>query len=505
MRKPDRPEDDVIPELDNPFLPARGLTQGAPESTMGWVVFFDPLLAALNKVQKYPFYIRQRGSHLAEQDPTCYADDLHLIASCRECTVECNKVISAFAAMFGIKFAPKKLRAITTAKEPGVMILYDWEWKEICHPFGTVEESIKSLGLTYNLRYDWGDQFDELLARFKAVGVVLRRKHASTMTRGILQKSSSTSKIGYTAQFSPFTKEQHQLLSAALVSPLREQKAIGSRIATNVMINEQMGGFMPDIHKTVQLAKSRLVTQAMKLGGATARSINGLLARAARRGYLDPTATSARIVVQSKIRIKGRATYHWWAHSLVEYRESGGDSMVLTELVSNPVQHVSTVLSDLSTDAEDFLENFDITYIEELIELTGAGTELSPRVVPWIANKLSPPAYEIKARVEEWLERHRTEPLWTIPVVRDQMFCLPNGHYFLVAGIIPTGEISGRYFYHTRKRGRTYGPDGTLFLKPDWRPSFSSQPRGSGWDTLLPPDGLAAAHRVLVIRSPGRR
>jgi hypothetical protein len=85
------------------------------------------------------------------------------------------------------------------------------------------------------------------------------------------------------------------------------------------------------------------------------------------------------------------------------------------------------------------------------------------------------------------------------------MFRFPNGHYFLIAGIIPTGEISGRYFYHTRKRGRTYGPDGTLFLKPeDWRPSFSSQQRGSGWDTLLPPDGLAAAHRVLVIRSPGQ-
>jgi hypothetical protein len=118
--------------------------------------------------------------------------------------------------MFGIKFVPKKLRAITTSKISGVMILYDWEWKEIRHPFGTVDESIKSLGLTYNLRYDWSVQFDELLARFKAVGVVLRRRHASTMTRGILQKSSSTSNIGYTAQFSPFTKEQHQLLNAHL-------------------------------------------------------------------------------------------------------------------------------------------------------------------------------------------------------------------------------------------------------------------------------------------------
>jgi hypothetical protein len=236
------------------------------------------------------------------------------------------------------------------------------------------------------------------------------------MTRGILQKSSSTSKIGYTAQFSPFTKEQHQLLSAAVVSPLREQKAISSRIATNVLINEQMGGFMPDIHKTVQLAKSRLVTQAMKLGGATARSMNGLLARAARRGYLDPTVTSARIGVRSKIKIKGRATHQWWAHSLVDYGESGGDSIVLTELVPNPAQHVSTLLPGLSTSAEDFLENIDITYLEELIEHTGEGTELSPRVVPWIADNLSPPAYEIKAKVEEWLESHSNESLWNIPV-----------------------------------------------------------------------------------------
>jgi hypothetical protein len=84
------------------------------------------------------------------------------------------------------------------------------------------------------------------------------------------------------------------------------------------------------------------------------------------------------------------------------------------------------------------------------------------------------------------------------------MFRLPNGHYFLIAGVIPTGEISGRYFYHTLKRGRTYGPDGALFLKPYWRPSFSFQQRGSRSDTLLPPDGLAAAYRVLVIRCPGQ-
>jgi hypothetical protein len=160
------------------------------------MVFFDPLLKALNKVQKKnPFYVQSRGSKLGLQDPACYADDLHVFASCREATIEANKIISAFAAMFGIKFSPKKLRAIITKKKPGVMVLYDWEWKEIRHPFKDPDEYIKSLGLTYNLKNSWGTQFKELLVKFKELGAVLRRRHASTMTRALLQKSSSTSKI----------------------------------------------------------------------------------------------------------------------------------------------------------------------------------------------------------------------------------------------------------------------------------------------------------------------
>jgi hypothetical protein len=92
------------------------------------VIVIDLLLKALHAVQKqFPFYLRYRGSQLVEQDPVCYADDLQGLASCREDTIE------AFAAMFGIRFALKKLRAITTSPIPGVMILYHWDWNEIYH------------------------------------------------------------------------------------------------------------------------------------------------------------------------------------------------------------------------------------------------------------------------------------------------------------------------------------------------------------------------------------
>jgi hypothetical protein len=40
----------VYPITDNPWIPTRGGTQGDPLSTLGWVVFFDTLLTALNTV-----------------------------------------------------------------------------------------------------------------------------------------------------------------------------------------------------------------------------------------------------------------------------------------------------------------------------------------------------------------------------------------------------------------------------------------------------------------------
>ena len=118
------------------------------------------------------------------------------------------------------------------------------------------------------------------------------------MTRGLLQKSSSTSKILYTCQFAPYTTAQLDSLSAALASPLRQQKTIGTRLATTVLITEELGGFLPDIHRLVQQAKLRLIKQAFKQGEATERAMQSLLARAARRGFVDLSLTSGRIVLR---------------------------------------------------------------------------------------------------------------------------------------------------------------------------------------------------------------
>jgi hypothetical protein len=178
----------VDAETDNPWIPGRGGTQGDPLSTLGWVAFFDILLKALNVVQvKCPFYIRHSGSMLLPQRATCYADDTHGISPCREATDLSNCISSAFAGMFGIAFYPEKLQAITAAKVPGVMTLYDWNWTPITKVFGGVKAYITSLGVSYNLRGDTAELFDALRATLEGVAGILSRREASTMARTLSQ------------------------------------------------------------------------------------------------------------------------------------------------------------------------------------------------------------------------------------------------------------------------------------------------------------------------------
>jgi hypothetical protein len=72
-----------------------------------------------------------------------------------EATIKVNCIISAFAAMFGIEFAPVKLWAITTIDPPEDVVLYTRDWVPIVVPFGDAKAFITSLGITYNLKIFW--------------------------------------------------------------------------------------------------------------------------------------------------------------------------------------------------------------------------------------------------------------------------------------------------------------------------------------------------------------
>jgi hypothetical protein len=132
----------VVPATDYPWLSTRG-------GTLGLVVFFDILLTTLNEVQReFPLYVRHNGSTLVLQLPACYADDLNNISSCTESTTKTNCITSAFAGMFGVIFAPEKMRAITSHKVPGnLIIFYSQEWVQMVQPFGGMEIPMTTLGI----------------------------------------------------------------------------------------------------------------------------------------------------------------------------------------------------------------------------------------------------------------------------------------------------------------------------------------------------------------------
>jgi hypothetical protein len=197
----------VDPTTDNPWLPTRGGTQGDPLSTLGWVVFFDILLTALNEVQReFPFYVRHNGSTLILQLPMCYADDLHSVSSCRKATVKANCIISAFAAMFGIEFAPAKLRAVSSRTNPGDVVLYTRDWVPIVAPFGDKSAYIKSLGIKYNLFRDTAVLFAEMKAKLLSVAGTLGARKASTLARAMAQQVCTMPQIIYPLNFTPFPR-----------------------------------------------------------------------------------------------------------------------------------------------------------------------------------------------------------------------------------------------------------------------------------------------------------
>jgi hypothetical protein len=109
--------------------------------------------------------------------------------------------------------------------------------------------------------------------------------------------------------------------------------------------------------------------------------MQALLARAARRGYVDPTTTGGRITLQPQL--PGRVRQDWWAHSLVAFAQDSGDSLVLTKLEESPHQHITDTFPSLSTEALELLEMVDVAVVEELIEPSQHCDGLVP--IPWLA------------------------------------------------------------------------------------------------------------------------
>jgi hypothetical protein len=179
--------------------------------------------------------------------------------------VKANCIISAFAAMFGIEFAPEKLRAIKSG-EPGEITLYNREWVPFSQPFDDTESLMKSLGIFINLDLTWADQYSAMKIKLKKVAGMLGPRNASILAKAMAIGTSTIPQVLYPLQFYSFSRKQHSELSAILVRPRWSAKMVGSRIHKSILTNSLLGGFMADVHAMVQSAKARLFKGAMSEG-----------------------------------------------------------------------------------------------------------------------------------------------------------------------------------------------------------------------------------------------
>jgi hypothetical protein len=123
--------------------------------------------------------------------------------------------------MFGIGFAPAKLRAITTIDPSGNFVLYTREWVPIVVPFDDAKAFITSLGITYNLKRDTASISLALCKKLRGIAGVLGGRQASKMARAIAQNLYTLPQILYFLQFYCFSETQHITLTALLLKPLR--------------------------------------------------------------------------------------------------------------------------------------------------------------------------------------------------------------------------------------------------------------------------------------------
>jgi hypothetical protein len=137
-----------------------------------------------------------------------------------------------------------------------------------------------------------------------------------------------------------------------------------------------------------------LVKQILKVGGDTSRSMQCLLARAARSRFIDPTTTNARIVLRPQIQ--GMTRHDWWAHPLIAFGQKGGDMLVLTELEAGAPEQITTHLPRLSYDAHELLELLDVVFLVELY--VTSLVQAPPEVVTWLTSHSTPAATEISIK-----------------------------------------------------------------------------------------------------------
>jgi hypothetical protein len=263
--------------------------------------------------------------------------------------------------------------------------------------------------------------------------------------------------------------------------------------------------------------RCRLFDLAMAEGGDTRRDMECLCLRLLRQEKEDFSliASCVQCWVPEKEPPPGKRT-EWWAESLVRRAQLNNIALHSFPLPNKrgPLHHrcIVDVLHFLSWEARLFLYKFDLAAIEELLVFTHEPGD-PPQgcyagLLPWLlSNGLGPGGREIYDKILAQDLKHDLQGIMDpIPLIREQVYQVSSDSFFRAAGILPDGNVSGRFF---KSDPDTKGKEVTRLVVDEVVSSDGQDKmRGSGFTTSLPVSHFLTApgrggRRKRVITSKG--
>ena len=468
------------------FCSQRGFTQGDVLSTTGWVGFFDILLRALDKApQPGPFYYRGEGLNLHHQKPMAYADDLVTISSNREQTQAYSRIICGFMAIFGLALAPDKIRTSTSARPPGDIHHYDWQWREHTRPFGDADHAVPILGIHVTASCNWTPLYHRLITHCTKIAQTAGSKMASLSTKARVLVASSVAQVLYRTVHAALTPDQQQHLTQILLQVLRDFRSIGPRFPTDALLTASLGGAFTDIGTFTILRKWSIQGRMEAIRGPQKSAMLGIQARSLRIRYTDSSPSGQSAIAPCPLV----GALPRWADDLARSKSTQDCAKYFGS-------HTEPTIDDLfpAHSHGEILEHLNVHYIRELRSIEGPPGWLCSRNLPRYGDSLSGLLHSsILTSLPTSPDLCHALTRSTCTLARDQLYHFPgegqSSTYFEIDGLLPNGTLAGRWW-------RSAGHRSPLLPADQTRRHGSAH--SSTWDMINPP--LSDSRRTLAFR-----
>ena len=325
---------DLVMQLLDSFVAARGTGQGDVTSPPCWNAIFDILLTALQRDEIAHGYTRLlRGadqSHYIATE-TAYVDDLESCSVNAEGIQRKADIVSAFCLITGISISMDKLRRVlhdwkgkrSTAEAPDMFIhTYNWE----PHPIRAATErsadsTTKYLGVPYDADNSGKTAMAQLLGTARLHCQTVAHTKASDTTKLEVVASSTMAKERYTGKLSNLTLSQYRRVDKVFNNFLTTTtKNMRGFPADLLYLSWKFGGL--DIMRfsdAVQFDKYQIILSSLLARGPQRHAVEAHLNRAARSMQVSLLEGQGITLEHT-----GTKKLHRWVDSLLEWLAESG-------------------------------------------------------------------------------------------------------------------------------------------------------------------------------------